>query len=220
MVKIRGSIRVRQARECIGEKGLEPILRLNPADYTAWELARELGEDDWDTADEACRAFPKNYQVWYHRRAILNKKLSSEESRTSSTGTASLGTRELDFLDALLEDPENAKNYHLYSHRQWLIRQPQLVSEALLWREWNLSTQRELERDPLNNSAWQHRWAVLTELRRRGCFQTDCDLFAEQLAERVTWSPVPEYLQACRKLLRTAESQRPQSSAAETRDPR
>ncbi|KAK4531219.1 hypothetical protein CCYA_CCYA07G2076 [Cyanidiococcus yangmingshanensis] len=218
MVSIRGSARVRRAREHIGETGLEPILQLNPADYTAWEIARELGQEDWETADSACRKFPKNYQVWQHRRVLLSKRVSGEEHQDSATSTALLGAQELAFLDALLEDPENAKNYHLYSHRQWLIRQPQLVSEELLWREWNITTPRQLGHDPLNNSAWQHRWAVLNELRRRGCFQSDRDAFAEQLAQNTSWPPIPEYLRACRALLTDKDSGE-QSSRDETGEP-
>jgi protein farnesyltransferase/geranylgeranyltransferase type-1 subunit alpha len=199
-MRIRGVERVQRARDRIADAGLEPVLQLNPADYTAWEIARELGEDDLAKADQWCRRFPKNYQVWHHRRVLLIRRLTECEALEASALSA-LGAEELDRLDALLTDPENAKNYHLYSHRQWLIRNPQLLNEDLLWREWNSTTVRELERDPLNNSAWQHRWAVLTELRRRGCFHLERDAFAEDLVERVRCQPAADYVSACRACL-------------------
>lgn len=49
---------------------------------------------------------PKNYQIWYHRRAIVER-----------SGNAS---RELAFTASVFD--VDAKNYHAWSHRLfWLI---------------------------------------------------------------------------------------------------
>jgi hypothetical protein len=53
---------------------------------------------------------PKNYQIWYHCRALLE-----------SFGLTSVRAKqELDYVATFLE--EDAKNYHAWSHRQRALR--------------------------------------------------------------------------------------------------
>lgn len=50
----------------------------------------------------------------------------------------------------------DAKNYHVWSYRQWLVRRFDL------WEEGELeSTEEMLKKDIRNNSAWNHRWFVV-----------------------------------------------------------
>lgn len=49
---------------------------------------------------------PKNYQVWHHRRVIVE--------------WLNDGTYELDLTEAILG--MDAKNYHAWQHRQWAIK--------------------------------------------------------------------------------------------------
>ncbi|WAR21228.1 FNTA-like protein [Mya arenaria] len=82
---------------------------------------------------------PKNYQVWHHRRVIVE--------RLQDPG------RELDFTASILQD--DAKNYHAWQHRQWVIREFDLWDNELGYVE-------KLLRDDLrNNSAWNQRYFVV-----------------------------------------------------------
>lgn len=49
---------------------------------------------------------PKNYQVWHHRRVLVEWMQD--------------GSEELPLTEAILED--DAKNYHAWQHRQWAIK--------------------------------------------------------------------------------------------------
>ena len=60
-------------------------------------------------------ANPKNYQIWYHRRALLESASASNSSDWSAYVPA-----ELDYVATVLD--EDSKNYHAWSHRQWVIR--------------------------------------------------------------------------------------------------
>ena len=59
---------------------------------------------------EYCRAVieehPKNYQVWQHRRALVE--------------ALNDGTKELRLTEMILS--QDAKNYHAWQHRQWAIK--------------------------------------------------------------------------------------------------
>jgi protein farnesyltransferase/geranylgeranyltransferase type-1 subunit alpha len=86
--------------------------------------------------DEFCESNPKNYQIWFHRRAIAIK-----------IGPQVMA-RELDFIDQVIQ--EDAKNYHAWAHRQFL---------NLLFNHWEGEEEcitTCLQQDIRNNSAWNH----------------------------------------------------------------
>lgn len=53
---------------------------------------------------------PKNYQVWYHRRFLVD----------AIDGGAEAAATELKFTKAILA--LDSKNYHAWSHRQWVVK--------------------------------------------------------------------------------------------------
>ena len=133
----------------ISERGLQLsnlVISLNSANYTAWhyrrvclfalnkDLVSELLENEV-LAD----ATPKNYQLWYHRRAILEK-------------LDDIGN-ELKVTEDILK--RDNKNYHVWSHRQWAIARFQKYEGEL-----NFTTLM-LDLDLRNNSAWNHRFYVI-----------------------------------------------------------
>jgi protein farnesyltransferase/geranylgeranyltransferase type-1 subunit alpha len=75
---------------------------------TDLDLAATLGGDN-----------PKNYQIWYHRRALLEEH-----------GLADFLGSELSYITEVLD--EDSKNYHAWSHRQWII---QTTNDEQVWKD-------------------------------------------------------------------------------------
>lgn len=94
-------------------------------------LAAEL-----DYTERVARKHPKNYQVWYHRRAMV--EMLDDASR------------ELPFTARMLE--LDAKNYHCWSHRQWVLQRFSLWADELAY------TDSLITADVRNNSAWNERY--------------------------------------------------------------
>jgi protein farnesyltransferase/geranylgeranyltransferase type-1 subunit alpha len=122
------------------------VIKYNSACYTAWYFLRlvlkSLGADlkaEMELLSEMAKDHPKNYQIWYHRRWLV------EETKDAS--------QELSFTEAVLV--EDAKNYHAWTHRQWVISTFNLYENELAYVEKLLTT------DIRNNSAWNQRYFVM-----------------------------------------------------------
>lgn len=98
-----------------------------------------------------CTTSPKNYQIWYHRRALLEFRFKGE---TDDLRTIAL--KELSYIDRILCD--DSKNYHAWSHRQWIMR---TLDDAQLWTDEVQYSHSKILADPRNNSAWNQRWFAL-----------------------------------------------------------
>ena len=114
-------------------------LKFNPANYTVWHYRRRClasichektntisGESDDDDnyydpemvkeelkfTERLGGSNPKNYQIWYHRHALLEPQFSSKKSNHDDEQTLlSLAQHELDYIaNVLSHDP---KNYHV-----------------------------------------------------------------------------------------------------------
>ena len=121
----------------------EQLLNINPAHYTVWEFRREalvaLRRDlmeELDFVDAFAGGNPKNYQIWYHRRALAQL-----------IGPAAV-EREKDFTELVFD--EDAKNYHAWAHRQ------HIVSAFSAWEGELEIAERFISADIRNNSAWNH----------------------------------------------------------------
>mmetsp|Transcript_4952 Transcript_4952/g.13425 ORF Transcript_4952/g.13425 Transcript_4952/m.13425 type:complete len:239 (-) Transcript_4952:580-1296(-) len=121
------------------------VIHLNNANYTAWHYRRQIlegMEGEWDLADELAFSeewifdSPKSYQVWQHRRWLVEK--------------AADPSKELEVCASVLNN--DAKNYNAWSHRQWVVRTYGLWAAELAFAE------AMLQEDFRNNSAWNHRW--------------------------------------------------------------
>ena len=142
------------------------------------DLAATLGGDN-----------PKNYQIWYHRRALLEEH-----------GIRDFLDSELSYIAEVLD--EDSKNYHAWSHRQWII---QTADDEQVWlKELDFGTctcviflgahlvclfclfvcsriliafvicvflslmlaEKLIQEDPRNNSAWNQRWFAVHRAKR------------------------------------------------------
>merc|ERR1719361_1792838 len=142
----------------ISERALklsERIIRLNAANYMAWQFRREcIFKLNYDLTKELAfsreiaEKSPKNYQLWWHRRIIIEAHNKEEQLYDLK--------EEKELLRSILK--EDAKNYHAWSHYHWLLRTYKLYGDELEYLE-----QRLLVSDVRNNSAWNHRHFVVKE---------------------------------------------------------
>ncbi|KAF4712544.1 Vacuolar protein sorting-associated protein 11, partial [Perkinsus olseni] len=138
------------------------VIDLNAANYTAYwrrkcleELADdELLQGELEFTREWATDSPKNYQVWFHRRWVVQRLFDKQ--------LLSNPDQEFEFTaEALSED---AKNLNAWSHRMFAVRLfGRNTTVSGLEAELDLSA--GLLRDDLrNNSAWNHRFVILQML--------------------------------------------------------
>lgn len=119
---------------------------LQRSNFSVWffrrRILRELRhdlKDELDYVDKVIQKEPKNYQVWQHRKTIVEwMRDGSHEKRLTSAVLA-----------------YDNKNYHAWQHRQWAIK------EFDLWDGEIDFTGSQLKLDVRNNSAWNHRYYVI-----------------------------------------------------------
>ncbi|MCL4120982.1 UNVERIFIED_CONTAM: hypothetical protein GTU68_024970 [Idotea baltica] len=100
-----------------------------------YDLHQEL-----DFCREMIEFNPKNYQVWHHRRVIVEW-----------LGDPSKELRLTTIIFAL-----DAKNYHAWEHRQWVLSTFNLFGEEMQYVEYLI------EEDIRNNSAWNQRFFTVS----------------------------------------------------------
>lgn len=87
---------------------------------------------------------PKNYQVWHHRKTIVEWLRDGSQEKQLTASVLSIDN----------------KNYHAWQHRQWVIK------EFGLWEGELEFTESQVAMDVRNNSAWNHRYFVVKETHR------------------------------------------------------
>lgn len=147
------------------------VIQGNAANYTAWHFRRlclEALHSDMSAelafVTRAALASPKTYQIWYHRRVVVER-----------LGDAS---HEKAFTERVLAD--DSKNYHAWSHRQFVLQ------HFGLWEGELQFVEGLLDDDVRNNSAWNQRWFVVkstTGYEAPGVMQRELD-FAMRYARQ------------------------------------
>lgn len=98
-------------------------------------------DDELQLMDELAIKHLKTYQVWHHRRLLVQQ--------TRNPGP------ELEFIANSLQ--VDMKNYHTWSYRQWILA---YFNDDTLWSHELDFVESMLEIDVRNNSAWHHRFFV------------------------------------------------------------
>jgi protein farnesyltransferase/geranylgeranyltransferase type-1 subunit alpha len=152
------------------------VIEVSAANYTAWHYRRAIldslhppqqpdvaatpnrpSNDAWLSerhfVTEVAREHPKNYQVWFHRRCVVERLRA--QSAAQGAAEALLGD-ELDVTAEVLR--VDGKNYHAWAHRQWALNTFGSWSRELAFVD------TELNKDVRNNSAWNERWIALSHL--------------------------------------------------------
>ena len=95
--------------------------------------------------DELAEKYLKNYQVWHHRRLLLQRGALTKSPAA-----------ELAFIARGLT--HDAKNYHTWAYRQWVLV---YFNQDALWEGEVRYIENMLEDDVRNNSVWHHRFFVV-----------------------------------------------------------
>jgi protein farnesyltransferase/geranylgeranyltransferase type-1 subunit alpha len=137
------------------------MIDLNSASYTAWFWRRKSLEfltspvdrinSEIAFVDSWCTRNPKNYQVWYHRRWILESVCEYDYDTALLLLSSELARVE----ELILMEP---KHYNAWTHRVFLATRFGLFSSL---SELDF-TEKMLLDDLRNNSAWNHRRHALT----------------------------------------------------------
>ncbi|VDM33953.1 unnamed protein product [Hydatigera taeniaeformis] len=145
-------------------------LRMNAANYSIWAYRRNvLVTLNSNLANEHTFTkfllydHPKNYQLWYHLQWLMEQAVKEDGSNDPKTV---LDRPDSDLYDKLMTEFEllrgilddDAKNYHAWQYRRWLadfFKVP--VKSELKFCE------HMIFEDPLNNSAWNHRFYTVIE---------------------------------------------------------
>ena len=128
------------------------IIKISPWTYEVWVLRRkclsEIEEiniyNEIEFMNNIIIYFPKVYQVWHHRRLLIDKlNECSQEKKV---------------MQKILN--EDSKNFHCWSHRIWMIRRFDNIEGEFEFVE------KMLENDIKNNSVWNYRFFLVEYINK------------------------------------------------------
>ncbi|KAI5867301.1 protein prenylyltransferase [Durotheca rogersii] len=137
----------------------EDIIAKNPAHYTVWlyrfAIIQHLNisiPDEIEWLNDVSLNYIKNYQIWNHRQLLMDHYYPT--IATSASDVAALAESERAFMTRMLA--LDAKNYHVWTFRQYLVRKLGMWGDVE-----RQSTESLIHLDVRNNSAWSHRFFVV-----------------------------------------------------------
>lgn len=118
----------------------------------AYEYVNGLLLEDYEWLNETTKKTAKNYQIWHYRQCL-------KPTVDHPVYTNIYFAMERYIVELILSD--EAKNYHAWSHLQWIVKNTpkefQLtVEEEITYIEWLLN------QDVYNNSAWSYRFFIVS----------------------------------------------------------
>jgi len=127
-------------------------------------ILRELGADLWRELDYIKSVIvenAKNYQVWHHRKCVVEQIRAQIGDKYHASGHSDLMAKELSelaeeekrFVSVMIR--QDSKNYHGWQHRQWVVNEFKGFAGELEY------TEELMDDDIRNNSAWNHRYYVI-----------------------------------------------------------
>ena len=123
------------------------IIKISPWTYEVWVIRRhclsDIEEiniyDEIEYLNMIILNYPKTYQVWHHRRLLIDKLNECSQEKK--------------ILQKILD--EDDKNFHCWSHRIWMIRRFNNAEGEFEFID------KMLEIDVKNNSVWNYRFFLV-----------------------------------------------------------
>ena len=123
------------------------VIDFFPTNYMAWVKRRECidkvkeidPQNELNWLDELMVVNQKNYQIWHHRKLLIEKLNDS--------------THEKKILDDVFQS--EPKNFHAWTHRIWMIRRFNNIEGEFDFID------KMLEKDIKNNSVWNYRFFLV-----------------------------------------------------------
>lgn len=108
----------------------------------------EIGtQEDWTNElkflDAIGVKLQKNYQIWHHRRCIVQKLNDASHEKP--------------FLEEVFAEED--KNYHAWSHRIWFVKHFSLYEGEMEFID------QMIKDNPMNNSAWSYRYFLVVHTK-------------------------------------------------------
>lgn len=135
------------------------LIQAIKTNYTVWYVRRKCLEHDKELllqeieyVIKLCDLTPKNYQIWRHRRCIIEL-----------INDINISKKDQIILQEQMLLPDHTKNYHAWSYRQWLLH---TYGDNDIFYDDLINIDLSLHDDPLNNSLWNHRVFLLTHLSK------------------------------------------------------
>jgi protein farnesyltransferase/geranylgeranyltransferase type-1 subunit alpha len=128
------------------------IIETCPTNYMAWYHRRKCVEalnidleEEMDWLDSIAKENQKNYQIWQHRKILIEKTQDS--------------SREKKMLDSIFDD--EPKNFHAWCHRIWVVRRFDLYEGEYEFVNYML------DQDIRNNSVWNYRYFLFNHTKEK-----------------------------------------------------
>ena len=154
------------------------VISLFPTNYVAWILRRECLDkikeidpyQELDWLDSIMLQFQKNYQIWHHRKLLIEKINDA--------------SHEKNILDYVLR--YEPKNFHAWTHRIWMIRRFNNVEHEFDFIDFML------KKDIKNNSVWNYRFFLVQFTNNNKLNKDIIDKEIKYALEKIKINPINE----------------------------
>lgn len=146
------------------------IIEASSTNYMGWyirrkcldvlQLSNEDNKNELDWMNEVTLQNPKNYQLWNHRKIVVDR-LSSYSN-------------EIDIINKIFD--EESKNYHAWCHRIWVTRRYNQYNSQYEYSTYMIN------KDVRNNSAWNFRYFTINYMVESMSEQEKADFLKNEIS--------------------------------------